>query len=74
MSKVYKRTIYWLNTKKFCGALAIDQDGYVYEHDTAPCYRWMAKKSLRLSEIMIYLKNKKQIISMKKLTVEEDPF
>jgi hypothetical protein len=74
MTKAYKRTIYWLNTTYGCGALAVDQDGYIYEYDTAPVYRWMSRKKMRLSEAMSYLKNKKQMISMKKLDVEEDPF
>jgi len=65
--KTYHRTIYWLNTTYACGALAVDQDGYIYEYDTAPVYRWMAKKKMRLSEVMTLLKNKKQIISVKKI-------
>ena len=74
MSKTYKRTIYWLCTTKFCGALAIDQDGYAYKFDTAPCYRWMADKRMRLVDITNFLKNKKQMISLQKITEEEDPF
>jgi hypothetical protein len=74
MSKIDKRTIYWLCTTKFCGALAIDQDGYVYKLDTAPCYRWMADKRMRLSDITNFLKNKKQMISLQKINDEIDAF
>jgi hypothetical protein len=29
--KTYKRTFYWLNTKKFCGGVAVDQDRKVFK-------------------------------------------
>ena len=54
--KVYKRTIYWVNTKKFCGAIAVDQNGKVYGYDTAPCYKWMSGK--RFKDMLDYLKRK----------------
>jgi len=71
---IYKRTIYWVNTKKYCGAVAKDQDGYVYELDTAPCYRWAAKKKMKFSQLMDYYKRKNWLINCKKLDVEIDPF
>jgi len=71
---MYKRTIYWLCTTKFCGALAIDQSGYVYMYDTAPCFRWMYKKKMLLPNIIRFFKNKNQMISLQKITEEEDPF
>jgi len=74
MERVYKRTIYWLNTKKFCGAVAVDQDGYISEWDTAPCYRWMSKKKMRFSEVMRFLNSKKEVISCKKISEDIDPF
>ena len=74
MEKVYKRTIYWIKTKKFCGAVAVDQDGYISEWDTAPCYRWMSKKKMTFSEVMKFLKSKKDVISCKKISEEIDPF
>lgn len=74
MEKVYKRTIYWLNTKKFCGAVAVDQDGYIFALDTAPCYRWMSKKKMRFNEVMRFLKSKNEVISCKKICEDIDPF
>jgi len=34
--KTYKRRIYWFHTIKYCGAVAVDQDGLVYKYDTVP--------------------------------------
>ena len=72
IEKVYKRRFYWLNTKKFCGCLAVDQNGYVYGLDTAPCYKWMSGKSY--SEMLKYLRYKGYLISCQKIGEEEDPF
>ena len=72
MEKIYKRTIYWVNTKKLCGAIAVDQDGFVYKYDTAPCYRWMSRKKFR--DMLSYLKHKKYLISCKQLEKDIDPF
>ena len=69
---IYKRTIYWVNTTKFCGAIAVDQDGAVYKYDTAPCYRWMSGK--KWVDMLHYLKRKNYLLNCKKLDVEEDPF
>lgn len=71
---VYKRTIYFLNTIKYCGAVAKDQDGFVYEFDTAPCYRWAAKKGMRFSELISYYKYKRWLINCKKIGEDIDPF
>ena len=72
MEKEYRRTIYWVNTKKSCGAIAVDQDGFVYKYDTAPCYRWMSGK--KFNKMLSYLKYKKYLISCKKITKDVDPF
>jgi len=72
--KTYKRTMYWLNTNKFCAGVSVDQDGYVYNFDTAPCYMWAAKKKMKFSQLLNYYKSKKWLISCKKLDVEIDPF
>ena len=69
---VYKRTIYWVNTKKFCAAIAVDQHGKVFKFDTAPCYKWMTGKSFR--EMMDYLRRKKLLISCQKIDTDIDPF
>lgn len=70
--KIYKRRIYWVATKKFCGAIAVDQDGLIYEYDTAPYYKKMNGKPFR--ELLDFLKWKKELISCKKIAEEEDPF
>jgi len=72
--KIYKRTIYWVNTKKFCGAVAKDQDGYVVIYDTAPCYKWAAKKEMKFTELLNYYKSKKWLIACRKIDVDIDPF
>ena len=71
---IYKRTIYWLNTQKYCGAVAKDQDGFVYEFDTAPCYKWAAKRNMKLSDLLIYYRHKNWLLSCQKIDVEIDPF
>lgn len=74
MDRSYNRTIYWLNTQKFCGAIAKDQDGNIYVLDTAPCYRWAAKRGMKFSELLDYYKRKHWLISCKKIDEEIDPF
>lgn len=69
---IYKRRIYWLNTIKFCGGVAVDQDGLVYKWDTAPCYQWMHGKNF--NKMLKYFKYKKWLISCKKIDEEIDPF
>lgn len=72
MEKEYRRTIYWVNTTKLCGAIAVDQDGFVFKWDTAPCYRWMSGK--KFSKMLNHLKYKKYLISCKQLGKDVDPF
>ena len=72
--KVYKRSIYWVNTQKYCGAVAKDQDGYVYMYDTAPCYRWAAKRKMKFSDLINYYKRKNWLINCKKLEDDVDQF
>jgi len=72
MGITYKRRIYWLNTVKYCGAVAVDQDGLVYKWDTAPCYQWMAGKNY--NNMLKYFKHKKWLICSKKIDEEIDPF
>jgi hypothetical protein len=70
----YKRTIYWVNTKKFCAAVAVDQDGKIYALDTAPCYKWAAKQNMTFSEFRNYLMKKGYLLNIKKIDVDIDPF
>ena len=72
--KKYKRTIYWFNTVDACGAVAVDQDGKVYSHDTAPIFRWMAKGDRRFVDLKNYLRTKNKLLNCKKIAVDEDPF
>lgn len=61
MDKTIRRTMYWVNTKKFCGAITVDQFGKVFSYETAPCYKWMSGKSF--SGMISYLKRKKYLIN-----------
>ncbi|MHA1872633.1 MAG: hypothetical protein ACTSVB_00855 [Candidatus Heimdallarchaeaceae archaeon] len=72
--RIYKRTIYWLNTKKYCGAIAKDQNGDIYVYDTAPCYKWAAKRNMKFSQLLAYYRSKNWLISCQKIDVEIDPF
>jgi len=72
MGTKYKRTIYWCNTTKACGAVAVDQDGLVYKLDTAPYFRWWSGK--RFVEMKRFLQRKNQLIGFKKIDEEVDPF
>jgi hypothetical protein len=74
MTKVYKRTIYWFNATDGCGAIAVDQDGFIYELDTAPKFRWMARKKLKFSKVLSDYRTKNKLLNCKKIDVEEDPF
>jgi hypothetical protein len=70
--KIYKRRIYWLSTKTFCGAVAVDQDGLIYGHDTAPYFKKLNGTKFR--ELLDSLKWRKELLSCKKIAEEEDPF
>jgi hypothetical protein len=72
--KKYKRIIYWFNTTYGCGAVAVDQDDFVFEYDTAPIYRWMARSGKKFKNIMDDLRTKNKLLNCKKIDVEEDPF
>ena len=72
MAKEYRRTIYWVNTKTLCGAVAVDQNGEVFKWDTAPCYRWMTDK--KFTKVLNILKYKKILISCKRIDKDVDPF
>ena len=72
--KIYKRRIYWLYTNSGCGAVAVDQDGYIYEYDTAPVFRWMSRKKMKFTEVMRFLRSKNAILGCKKIAEDIDPF
>jgi hypothetical protein len=72
--KIYKRTIYWLNTNRGCGSVAVDQDGYVYKYDTAPIFSWMWKKEMKFQNVMKFLKGKNAVWGCKKIDEDIDPF
>ena len=71
---MYKRTFYQLTTKKYCAGISKDQDGYVYIHDTAPCYKWAAKKNMKFSDLINYYKRKGWLISCTKIGIDVDVF
>lgn len=63
-----KTTTYWVKTKKYCGAIAVDRHGTIYGRETAPCYRWMAGK--KFSKMLNWLRYKKYLQSCKKIDDE----
>jgi len=65
MLKVLKHKVYWVNTKLFCGAVTVNQDGKVLEQGTAPCYKWMVGKKFK--KILEILKFKKSLFSVREL-------
>ena len=71
--KIYKRRIYWLNTKWACGALAIDENGSLYKYDTCPYFNKVFRGK-KYSEIINYLKYKKALLNLKLIYEEVDPF
>jgi len=68
----YRRRIYWFNTTQACGAVAVDQDGLVYEFDTAPYFRYWSGK--RFQDMKNFFKRKNIFIGCKTIAIEEDPF
>lgn len=56
---------YWVNTKKYCGAITVDQHGIICRLGTAPCYKWMAGK--QFNKTLNYLRYKKYLYNCKKL-------
>ncbi len=74
MSKIYKRIIYQVTTTRFCAAIAVDQDGYIYKYDTAPCYQWAVKRKMKFRDFLNFLKRKKDLLSCKRVDEEVDPF
>lgn len=73
-TKVYKRKFYWVNTTKFCGGVSVDQDGYVYKFDTAPCYKWASNKKLKFNDFIRILTHNGSLLSCKEVGEEVDPF
>jgi len=70
--KIYKRRTYWFNTTYACGAVTVDQDGFVCKIDTAPIYYWMVGK--KFVEVKKSLQKQNKLLGCKKLKVEVDPF
>jgi len=63
-----KLTHYWVNTKKYCGCIAVNKQGFIVSKDTAPCYKWMSGK--KFSKQINWMKYKKYLRSYKKLQEE----
>lgn len=59
------KTFYWVNTRKFCAGITVDENDKVYGPETAPCYKWMSGK--KFTEMMKWMRNKRYLISCKKL-------
>jgi hypothetical protein len=57
--------LYWVNTKLFCGGVSVDKNGNIVEKETAPCYRWAARKGFSFTTFKKILKNKKALLNVK---------
>ena len=60
---------YWVSTKTFCGAIAVDEKGLIHAPMTAPYYKKMHGKSYR--KLISYLKSKNYFYSSKRISTEE---
>jgi len=58
---------YYLNTKKYCGALTVDNNRVIVFDYTAPCYRWAAKRRMTIDSLLHYYKRKGFLLSCSKL-------
>jgi hypothetical protein len=72
--KIYKRTIYWLDTNRGCGAVGVNEDGSISKYDTAPIFRWMSKKKMKFYQVLRFLKSKNAVLGCKKIGEDIDPF
>jgi hypothetical protein len=59
--------MYWVNTKKYCGAVSVDSNGKVSFVNTAPCYMWAANKSMTFTAFRKFLIKRQQLLNIKKV-------
>jgi hypothetical protein len=64
---VYRYSVYWVNTKKYCGAVSVDQNGKICRDETAPCYTWAAKKNMSFQDFRNFLMRKGYLLNVKKI-------
>lgn len=57
--------LYWVNTKYACGGVAVDQFGKICFNETAPIYRWAAKKQLTFQSFKNILCRKGDLLNIK---------
>lgn len=60
-------TLYWVNTKLFCGGVSVDERGKIVENETAPCYRWAARKGMNFNDFRKFLTQKHALFNVKKI-------
>lgn len=66
MANTYKVT-YWVNTKKYCGGVSVDENDFIMFEGTAPCYIWAAKKRMKFSKFKNFLSNRGQLLDYKEV-------
>ena len=59
--------LYWVNTKLFCGGVCVDKEGNIVEQETAPCYRWAARKGINFKTFKQILTQKHALFNVKKI-------
>jgi len=57
--------LYWVNTKLFCGGISVDKNGDIVEQETAPCYRWAARKGINFKKFKSILQYKNALLNIK---------
>jgi hypothetical protein len=57
--------MYWLNTKKYCGGVSVDDVGFICGNGTAPCYKYYTGK--KFLNILEDFRRKKFLISCQEL-------
>ena len=62
-----KTTMYWVNTKYACGGVTVDENGKIDFNETAPIYRWAAKKNLTFQAFKNILSRKGDLLNIKKI-------
>ena len=60
-----KQTLYWLNTKKYCGGVTVNDKGFITSEGTAPCYKWMSGK--KFSKQISWMRFKGHLLNYKKI-------
>jgi hypothetical protein len=60
--------MYWVNTKKYCGAVSVDDNDFITFKMTAPCFIWAAKKRMKFSSFKNFLSNRGQLLDYREVS------